>query len=86
MVTRSYAKVEYRAMTNTVCKVFFWLRWLLEDLDANQHGATPLICDNEVAHHIAVNLVFHERTKHVEMYCYFVHERVNSGDVKPCHI
>lgn len=57
-----------------------WLRWLLKDLEATQVGATSLFCDNQVACHIANNPVFHERTKHVEMDCYFVCERVESKD------
>ncbi|CAI9285599.1 unnamed protein product [Lactuca saligna] len=37
------------------------LSWL--DLDSKQSNATPLMWDNEVALHIAMNLVYHERTK-----------------------
>ena len=59
-----------------------WLRWLLQDLEVPQVGPTPLMCDIEAARHIVANPVYHERTKHISMDCYFVRERVNSGEIK----
>lgn len=81
VVARSSVESEYRAMPSMICEVL-WLRWLLCDLGAAQKGATPLMCDNEAARHIAANPVYHERTKHVEMDCYFVRERVSSGEIQ----
>lgn len=82
VVSRSSAEAEYRAMASTVSELL-WLRWLLQDIEAPQSHATTLYCDNQAAIHIANNPVFHERTKHVEMDCYFVRERVASGDISP---
>ncbi|KAI3681212.1 hypothetical protein L6452_35997 [Arctium lappa] len=76
---------EYRAMATTVSELL-WVRWLLTELDIRIYKPTPLFCDNEAARHIAHNPVFHERTKHVEMYCYFVRERVESKEVAPVWI
>jgi len=72
-------------MATTVSEVL-WVRWLLTVLDIRIKKSTPLFCDNESARHIAHNPVFHERTKHVEMDCYFVRERVESKEVAPMWI
>ncbi|CAL1400060.1 unnamed protein product [Linum trigynum] len=82
VVARFSAEAEYRAMASTVCEIL-WLRWLLQDLGVPPQGPTPLYCDNQAALHIAANPVFHERTKHVEMDCHFVRERVQSLDIAP---
>ncbi|KAI3730193.1 hypothetical protein L6452_18870 [Arctium lappa] len=72
-------------MTSTVSEVL-WMRWLLHELRMPYTGPTQLFCDNQAARHIANNPVFHERTKHVEMDCYFVRERVESKEIVPMQI
>ncbi|GJZ36436.1 secreted RxLR effector protein 161-like protein [Tanacetum coccineum] len=81
VVSLSSAKAEYRAMENAVSKVL-WMRWLLSFFKTAPTGPTPLFFDNQAARHIANNPVFHERTKHVEMDCYFVCERVDSKEIQ----
>nr|GFC10737.1 hypothetical protein [Tanacetum cinerariifolium] len=85
VVSRSSAKAKYRAMASTVSEVL-WVRWLLSELRIDTLSPTPRFFDNQAARHIANNPVFHERTKHVEIDCYFVRERVDSKEIVSMHI
>ena len=78
-VSGSSAEAEYRAVANATSEAL-WIRNLLRSL----HIPVPpaqLYCDNQAALHIAANPVFHERTKHIEIDCHFVRERLLSGEV-----
>lgn len=52
---------------------------LLTDLSITSHLPVPIHSDSRVAIHIARNPVFHERTKHVELDCHFVHQQYLVG-------
>ncbi|XP_073224955.1 uncharacterized protein [Cicer arietinum] len=54
---------------------------LLKELQFEEVNPMTLICDNQVALHIASTLVFHERTKHVEIDCHFVKEKIKSDNI-----
>ena len=81
MVSRSSAEVEYRAMANATSELV-WIRNHLLLLGFPVSFAR-LYCDNQAALHIANNPVFHERTKHIEVDCHFVRERIRSGVLTP---
>lgn len=72
-VSRSSSEVEYRSMI-PLAKQFgydiFWLTYRLLN--------TKLYCDNVSAIYITANPnpVFHERTKHIEIDCHLVHEKL----------
>ena len=78
VVARSSAEAEYRAMALATCELI-WLRHLLQELRFGKDEQMKLIRDNQAALHIASNPVFHERTKHIEVDCHFIREKIASG-------
>ena len=78
VVARSSAEAEYRAMTLATCELI-WLKHFLQELRFGKDEQMKLICDNQAALHISSNPVFHERTKHIEVDCHFIREKIASG-------
>ena len=65
-------------MALATCELI-WLRHFLQELRFGKDEQMKLICDNQAALHIASNPVFRERTKHIEVDCHFIREKIASG-------
>ena len=57
------------------------LRQLLKELGVFKEQSMKLVYDNQVALHIALNPMIHERTKHNEIDCHFVREKLQYEEV-----
>ena len=74
---RSSAKAKYQAMGLATCELI-WLRHLLQELRFGKDEQMKLIYDNQVVLHIASNPFFNERTRHIEVDCHFIREKIAS--------
>ena len=65
-------------MALATCELI-WQKHLLQELRFGKDEQMKLICDNQVVLHISSNPVFHERTKHIEVDCHFIKQKIASG-------
>jgi len=79
-LSQSSAEAEYWSVANVVYESC-WLRNLLLELHCPIRTTTLVYCDNVSAIYLSRNPVQHQRTKHIEMDIYFVHEKVARGQV-----
>jgi hypothetical protein len=77
----STAEAEYMAGCEA-CTKAIWLRKLISDLFDQIPESTIIYCDNRSCIRLLEQHVFHERSKHIEIKCYFIRDKVQEGEVK----
>ncbi|GJV10145.1 retrovirus-related pol polyprotein from transposon TNT 1-94 [Tanacetum coccineum] len=75
-----YLEAKYKALADTVAELT-WLQALLHELGIRSTLTPILWCDNLGATYLSPNLIFHARTKHVEIDYHFVREKLDLGDI-----
>ncbi|KAL0413256.1 UNVERIFIED_CONTAM: hypothetical protein Sradi_1527300 [Sesamum radiatum] len=78
------AEAEYRSMAATICE----LNWtyIISNFGISVQLSIQLFCDNQAALHIMANLVFHERTKHIELDCHVARDAYKDGFILPSFV
>ncbi|KAL6315575.1 hypothetical protein AAG906_000880 [Vitis piasezkii] len=78
VVSRLSAESEYKVMAQATCEII-WIHQLLCEVGMKCTMPTKLWCDNQAALHIVANPVYHERTKHIEVDCHFIREKIEEN-------
>lgn len=81
IVSRSSVEAEYLSVAMTYCELK-WLVTLLHDFHVPYGQPAFLFCDSKAALHIVANPMFHECTKHIEIDCHMVQNKL----VKTFHV
>ncbi|CAJ2645987.1 unnamed protein product [Trifolium pratense] len=84
-VSKSSTESEYHAMS-AACSKIIWLRGLLAELGFPQTEPTSLYADNTSAIQIVANIVFHERTKHIEVDCHSIRDAYDGRLIALPHV
>jgi len=84
-VSRSSAEAEYRSLAALVAELI-WLAGLLDELQFTVDIPISVFTDSKSAIQIAENPVFHECTKHIDIDCHFIREKVKSGFIDLKHL
>jgi hypothetical protein len=53
-----------------------WLPKLLADLFGHEMDSTVIHCDNQSYVKLSKNLVFHDKSKHIEIKCHYIRDMV----------
>ena len=81
---RSSVEAKYRLMATT-CELK-WLRGLLLSLGVEHSKSMKLYYDSQATLYIAMNPVFHEHTKHIEVDCHFVRDEIQCENIETSYI
>jgi hypothetical protein len=79
-VALSTSKAEYISACDACTKVV-WLRKMVYGLFDQVLDLTMIDCDNQSYVNILENLMFHDKSKHIEIKYYFLYDQVQRGEL-----
>eukprot|EP00253_Pinus_taeda_P002368 PITA_02368 len=59
-----------------------WLRKLLVNLFKRRMEATRIFCDNQSCIKLSKNPIFHDHSKHIDIWCHFIRDYVQHGAIQ----
>ena len=80
-VALSTTKLKYVVACSASCEAV-WMRKILSNLFDLQLDSTCIYCNNESCVNLLKNLVFHDKSKHIEIKYYYIRDMVHRGEVK----
>ena len=78
-IALSTTEVVYIVVSHA-CKEEIRLRGMLREIGRLQNNV-PVLCDSQSAIHLVTNLVFHSKTKHIDVKYHFVIQDISEGGV-----
>nr|GEW05557.1 cysteine-rich RLK (receptor-like protein kinase) 8 [Tanacetum cinerariifolium] len=82
---RPVTEAEYRGLADCSCEITL-LNSLLQDFHIPITSPVKVFCDNSSAIALASNPVQHDRTKHIEIDCHLVRDKIKDGQILPIYI
>ncbi|GKA77188.1 retrovirus-related pol polyprotein from transposon RE1 [Tanacetum coccineum] len=80
LVSRSSIEAEYRSLADGTYEVT-WIQCLLKEFKVNVPTPIPMMCDNASSIALASNPVHHARSKHIEIDCHIMRDKVKAGQI-----
>lgn len=84
-VATSSCEAEYTAAFEA-SKEAVWLRTLLSEIKHEQQQPTTILCDNKAAITLSKDPSLHNRSKHFQVKCHFLREKVRTGEIKTAYV
>ncbi|KAI3516558.1 hypothetical protein L1887_15477 [Cichorium endivia] len=84
-VALSSCEAEFMAATTTACQGI-WLRRLVSNITGQKIPPVTIYVDNRSALDLMKNLVFHGRSKHIDIRYHFIRECVENGEITVNHV
>ena len=80
-IALSTAEAKYIVACSASCEAI-WLRKLMSGLFNLELDTTVILCDNQSCIKMTENLVFHDRSKHMEIRYFYIRDMMQKGAIK----